>query len=321
MTGHTGPVWNVAFSPNGERLASASWDGTVKIWDVTTGQETLTFKGHGNWVWGVAFSLDGQRLASGGMDGTVKLWDASPLTVELLLDREAGGVVEYLIAKRLPKNEIGSRIRANRTISDPVRERALALVDPYWNGRIRQDASRLVKSLFAKLLLQSSVIEAIRQDTTLDEELRKEALHHASRTEENLRRLKEASSKVLRRPDADEPDYSSALQYAQAASRLRPGEGPILTLLGVAQYRVGDYQAALETLTRSENINSTGPDGTRPADLAFLAMTQYQLGNRALARATLDRLRETVKNPRWANNANPQAFVQEAEILIRGEDN
>ena len=54
----------MAFSPDGQRLASASGDGTVKVWDAGTGQETLTLKGHTELVASVAFSPDGRRLAS-----------------------------------------------------------------------------------------------------------------------------------------------------------------------------------------------------------------------------------------------------------------
>jgi WD40 repeat protein len=67
-------IWGVAFSPDGTTLASASWDGTVKLWDVDTGQELSTIRGHVDPVKSVAFSPDGKRLATASMDGTVKLW-------------------------------------------------------------------------------------------------------------------------------------------------------------------------------------------------------------------------------------------------------
>ena len=77
LNGHTSNVMSVAFSPDGQRLASASADKTVKVWNAATGQKMLTLKGHTNWVHSVTFGPDGKRLASGGSDHTVKLWDAA----------------------------------------------------------------------------------------------------------------------------------------------------------------------------------------------------------------------------------------------------
>jgi len=77
LKGHTNIVNCVALSPDGKRLASASDDQTVKVWDATSGQEMLTLKGHTNGVNAVAFRPDGKRLASASEDGTVKVWDAS----------------------------------------------------------------------------------------------------------------------------------------------------------------------------------------------------------------------------------------------------
>jgi hypothetical protein len=75
LRGHDGPVYGVAFSPNRQQIASASDDGTVRIWQPASGTNPLVLRGHEGQVWGVAFSPNGQRVASAGQDGTVRVWD------------------------------------------------------------------------------------------------------------------------------------------------------------------------------------------------------------------------------------------------------
>jgi eukaryotic-like serine/threonine-protein kinase len=68
-------VIGVVFSPDGERLASASGDGAIRIWDSRTGQRIREFPAHGKAACSVVFHADGKHLATAGADGLVKVWD------------------------------------------------------------------------------------------------------------------------------------------------------------------------------------------------------------------------------------------------------
>ncbi len=73
--GHTAWVQSLAFSPDGQILASGSNDQTIRLWNLDTGQCLKTLRGHASWVQSLAFSPNGQILASGSNDQTVKLWN------------------------------------------------------------------------------------------------------------------------------------------------------------------------------------------------------------------------------------------------------
>ncbi|HEV3261263.1 MAG TPA: serine/threonine-protein kinase [Gemmataceae bacterium] len=77
FVGHSAGICRVLFHPDGRRALSSCWDGTLRLWDLKTGQCVRVFEGHnyGRHIWGLALSGDGSRAVSGSEDGTVRLWD------------------------------------------------------------------------------------------------------------------------------------------------------------------------------------------------------------------------------------------------------
>ena len=89
MTGHGDYVLSLAFSPDSERLATGSWDQTVRIWNVTDGSRLFSLP-HGSGILAVAFAPNGKTLASGAWDRSIKLWDPRRgLLVDTLLGHSA----------------------------------------------------------------------------------------------------------------------------------------------------------------------------------------------------------------------------------------
>ncbi len=79
LTGHSDWVHSASISADGQLLATAALDGTVRTWDIPTGRTQAILPDHSGGAWACAFSPDGTLLATGGGDGTVRLWDpASP---------------------------------------------------------------------------------------------------------------------------------------------------------------------------------------------------------------------------------------------------
>ncbi|KAF9285242.1 U3 snoRNP protein, partial [Linnemannia elongata] len=76
MKRHTGTVCSLVYSPCGNRIASASYDRTVRLWDSELRECVFVFKGHTARVMSVRFSPDGRQLLSGSKDGTIRFWDS-----------------------------------------------------------------------------------------------------------------------------------------------------------------------------------------------------------------------------------------------------
>ncbi|MFE0512449.1 AAA family ATPase [Streptomyces sp. NPDC058964] len=136
LLGHTGAVYLTTFSPDGHVLATASYDRTVRLWNVTdpTRPKPLgkPLTGHTSWVSTAVFSPDGHTLASASDDGTIRLWDLRnpdhPRALAAPLSGHGGTV--YLLAFS-PDGRTLASADEDRTVRlwdvrDPARPRALA---------------------------------------------------------------------------------------------------------------------------------------------------------------------------------------------------
>jgi hypothetical protein len=240
---------SIAFSPDGRRLVSGNSGNAVKLWDLASGQELRTLTGHTKEVRSVAFSPDGGRLASASDDMTVRVWDARPLTPELRVEREACGLLEHLFADKIPgKAELLEKLRSNRTINERVRQKALVLADAYWKNSVHQQASRLVDQLYVELLFKHDVVERLREHDGIMREVQQEALALAESWPQDSGALYRGIRTKLIHPGGDVSRYRLALRQAEEACRLEPVNSGFQLMRAIAQYRLGEYQQALDTL-------------------------------------------------------------------------
>ncbi|MDZ8082431.1 MAG: TIR domain-containing protein, partial [Nostoc sp. DcaGUA01] len=77
LTGHQDKVNNASFSPDGNRIVTASFDNTARVWDTSTGKLLSSLKGHQSYVYNASFSPDGNRIVTASFDNTARVWDTS----------------------------------------------------------------------------------------------------------------------------------------------------------------------------------------------------------------------------------------------------
>jgi tetratricopeptide (TPR) repeat protein len=179
--------------------------------------------------------------------------------------------------------------------------------------RAEREAIALVRYLFERPMLKRDVLDRIRAESRISPEVRRVAIQLAESFRDDPRPFHEAAWLVARRPDGTADDYARALEHAQTAALLAPDDVWVLRSLGVAQYRTGKNEEAVETLARCIAAGEKPPSEAQPAELAFLAMAHKKLNHVDEAKRLVDRLRRLLADDRFKGDTEAVAFLREAE--------
>jgi WD40 repeat protein len=314
LGGHDKVVMHVAFSADGKRMVSSGWDKTVRVWDAATGDELTILEGHNDSVYCAAFSRDSKRVISAGQDGTVRVWDWRSGQEVMVMS----GDTRFSSCAFSPDNQT---FAAGGRDGNIVLWQRNEPPEGYSFRQITEKAWAIVDQLHRDHAFYHEVIDNLESDRTLAGAVRQVALQIAnSRSWEDIDKLNKESWEIISSPNEHIDRYSTALQKAEKASRLEPDEWFVLNTLGVAQYRVGAYEDALETLTKTENMRDHGSGEADPVNLAFMAMTLNRLGRADDTRTVADRLRSLLDQGQYDNDYKTLACIVEAEKLIAGRN-
>jgi len=131
LKGHTGVIFDVAISHDGRRIATASDDRTIKLWDPDRFAEQFTLHGHTSGVVSVAFSPDGRRLATGGIDWTTRVWNVDSETAEALDRRVAVELARPVFESTVDRQAVVDEIGRNTSLSLQSQQVAVVVAESW----------------------------------------------------------------------------------------------------------------------------------------------------------------------------------------------
>jgi WD40 repeat protein len=309
LEGHSDSIQSMALTADGERLVTASLDGTLRLWDTRERRCLAVLRGHEKGVQAVALLPDDSRIVSGSDDGTVRLWDLASGVPVATLRGHASGVRALAVSPGgdvIVSGDLDGRLRFWDTNPAAVRAREAG-------QRVVERAAAHLAALDEEPLHPRELEKHLRADAALDPAVRRCALLRVAVRSDPERTWRDRLWVIASDPGRPREAYEDALALCDALARNTTVKPSDLHSRGVVLLRLERFAEALETFARAraalppENRAKLEPDY-----LVWEALCHHGLGRDERARELLDALRPLPAG----RAASLEAFVAEAEAAI-----
>jgi len=343
----------VVISADGTRIASASAEHVLTMFDATTQTVLWTVRAHPYPIRAIRFNRDATQLASCSEDRSVKIWDVSTGGLIHVLTGHESGVTCADFSPDGTRLVTGGDDRTLKVWDTATGQEVLTLRGHdvgVLDVRFSPDGKRIASAsadwtvriwetgpppggfaprgpvLEAQMLVfqhqdehpsGAELRDWIAQRTDLTPEVQSAALRLVDHRHEDPYVLNARAWEVVKRPNAPAADYALALKRAAVAADCQPIVADFHTTHGAALYRNARFAEAIAALQRSLALRRQSDETPHPAELAFLAMAQHRSGTKADALVTLERLRMRMLDPRCLLNPDAQALLHEAVAVLR----
>lgn len=297
-------VAHVAFDPQGRFVAAGGSDGIVRLWDLESRELVRAFVGHEDAITALTFHPDSGRLASGSRDGSLRLWSHELDESLLVLRGHDAGITDACFdprGRRLASIDSGGSVRVHET--EPQIERYST----------QRDVERATQS--ARPAIEQLLNSLARQEVSLSDifGMQLPGLSAVKLLGSRPATLHDRAWEIVRSPDGEREEYLIALDYARVAALLLPKNAIYQRTLGIAQYRAGFVDEALETL---DGETRAGLAPLRPEELSVIALCSLALGQRDDALDLAIEVESMCDDELWSNDMIARAFRDELRAAL-----